>query len=531
MITTMNSPHATFQMTSQRALLWALLLSAALLLLDLFTYSIFPTPWGDEIWLSEPAINLATQGAFTTSTWPLQPPGAFWAANTPLYSLLLAGWIHLAGQSLLALHALNYVLITLAALIIWWAAGRFRLVTHPAARLLLIPLIHCGYTVSFAYRCSRPDILALVNLLVFVLALACSRREWRGPLAALSAGVAVWTGLQLGPWIGMATILFWWAGWIRVREVAWVIAGGFVGCALLLLFFKTHGVLSDFFVGVTVGRAENLDCSFPSPLTKLKKILSAYILDYSLLPVILASGFFFFKWRSFFDADARKRVTILFLFVIVPPLLLNLMGRFGWYYGYMMYVPACLLMVFCHDRVVRQGKRSAAVPNLVLVLAAAAAIAIGLPKWLILGSYCFDLKAPSEIQRTLRQSIAPADVACCENAMFFQVKSVTPSVYSMSMFLLSDKLPDRERERVNVLVIFPKDAARLTHYFGGEWVPAGPPFGDRRIARPVLPGAFLQKQFDHYLSTSITSREPVQIFRRTTVQKPGEASPQPPEAR
>ncbi len=141
-----------------REFLYAMIISVALLALDLASFSLFPTCWCDEVSFSEPAINLALHGRFETSVWPAQPAGTFWAANTPMYPLVLAGWIKIFGQTLLAVRSLNYFLIALSCLGVWFVACRFQLSHNRGSRLLLIPLVHLAYGVSFAYRSSRPDI-------------------------------------------------------------------------------------------------------------------------------------------------------------------------------------------------------------------------------------------------------------------------------------------------------------------------------------------------------------------------------------
>src|SRR5215831_288125 len=72
-----------------------------LLALNLATYNQYPEVWCDEVWFSEPAVNLVKYGSFTTSTWQLQPANTFPAVNCPLYSMALVPWVAAFGTSVL----------------------------------------------------------------------------------------------------------------------------------------------------------------------------------------------------------------------------------------------------------------------------------------------------------------------------------------------------------------------------------------------------------------------------------------------
>ena len=89
------------------------------IILNLTTTRLYPTVWADEILWSEPAINLIRTGDFTTSVWQLQPANTFWAAQSPLYPLLLSVWLRFTGFSLQAIRSFNLLLITIGALLSW----------------------------------------------------------------------------------------------------------------------------------------------------------------------------------------------------------------------------------------------------------------------------------------------------------------------------------------------------------------------------------------------------------------------------
>src|ERR1041385_4399975 len=172
--------------------LWISAILIALLGFDLATYDYFPAVWVDDISFSEPAINFAKYGHYTTTVWQFQPPNTFPAVNCPGYLLALGPWLKLFGTTLRAARSFNYVLMALASFLIWCCARRFRLVASGALRVALVLVIHLSYGLSFSYRCSRPDMLGLVCLLLLVLAFGLRQSRWREIAVLGLSGALVW---------------------------------------------------------------------------------------------------------------------------------------------------------------------------------------------------------------------------------------------------------------------------------------------------------------------------------------------------
>src|SRR5438876_7054592 len=83
--------------------------------LNLASYNCYPEVWCDEVWFSEPAINLVKHGSFTTSVWQGQPANTFPAVNCPLYTMSLVPWLALTGTSVLSVRSFNYALLSAGA--------------------------------------------------------------------------------------------------------------------------------------------------------------------------------------------------------------------------------------------------------------------------------------------------------------------------------------------------------------------------------------------------------------------------------
>src|SRR5215472_7747010 len=142
-----------------------------MLALNLVSYNQYPSVWCDEVLYSEAAINLVRHHSYIAVAYEFQPPNTFPIVNCPLYGLTMIPWLKATGTSLLAVRAFNYVLMTLAAFLLWVAGWRFGWVRSPLARLVMVVVVFAGYGMSFAYRSCRPDILGMVCLLALLLSM------------------------------------------------------------------------------------------------------------------------------------------------------------------------------------------------------------------------------------------------------------------------------------------------------------------------------------------------------------------------
>src|SRR4051812_41432631 len=177
--------------------------------LNLLTYNEYPNVWCDEATFSEPAINFVKYHSFNIYVWQHQPFGTFFASNCPLYSMMLAGWLGAFGTSLLAVRSLNFALLGLAAYLLWRAMGRLGLVNRPGARLMAIALAQMGYGFSFAYRCSRPDVLGAVAVLLLLLSFTMRQARWRQICMMGAGALTVWVGLQVAVFGALGAGLAW----------------------------------------------------------------------------------------------------------------------------------------------------------------------------------------------------------------------------------------------------------------------------------------------------------------------------------
>lgn len=523
----MNTP-------ARREWLWVGFVLTALVGFQFLTYRLYPVAWCDEVSFSEPAINLVRHGSFTTTVWQHQPPDTFPAINCPLYSMVLAPWLWFAGTSLLAVRSFNFGLMGVAGFLVWLLSWRYGFVRSVAGRVLLPVLLFSGYGMSFAYRCSRPDVLALVCLLLLALSLGL-RREWLRTVTVMVLGAAiVWVGLQVALYAALLGV----CAWALLRVVTFRLlvalgAGFILGAVSLALFLQAHGVL-EYLLPIVTGMsgkhyAHDATLSVGSALTRIAtKTLFAYPDDFSTLVLaggttglLLAGG-----WRM--EPGRRFGVLVSLALILAVPLVFNIVGHYAFYYSYMLYLPAVAGFAALTSPMLETPRAWPFWMRCGALAAFLGAIAVGLPLRLALNSAFARFHAPAQVREVVSARLSPNDVVFTDYLMFFEVKRVAGRVYDpwSSSETLPFHLPGRvftpkEKADVTALVVRPEQLATFAKVFGGQWAASGPEFGDwndrEAMRRVPWVGSWLVRHF----TQPQTDRYRVQIFRRAeTVEGP-----------
>jgi len=480
------------------------------------TYNWYPTAWSDEVSYSEPAINLAQHRGFTTSVWQLQPSGTFWAAGPPLYGLLLSGWLRITGTSLLSVRSFNFTLFAAAALLLWVATWRFRLIRFALLRIGLIVLMELGYGISLASRSARPDVLGMLWLVLLFLAFGIRSPRRRGLTLLLLAIVTPWIGLQVALYAALASII----GWAVHRSVArsdllHVGLGVALGACLLASFLASRHAYTYYRLLVR-GFAQS------GGLSNVGNALVSYFKDLSCVPLIIALGYFLVARSAVLAARTRRIILSFGLVYLAVPLVFCLSADFRAYYAYMIYLP--LLLAFCHvwseSETLRPPNRAGG-HRLIFAGAGVAAVILGLPLRLLLtGTFC-EVAPRAELMNVVASHLRADDEVFSEYFTFFEVKMITPHVYvpfsarGLCPICASGlELTQEERRRVNVIIVKLEQTDSVAGYFGGKWIAVAAPFGDsvatRKLARIPVFGRMLETLFYH----APTARFQVQIFRR-----------------
>lgn len=503
---------------------WLCVLLGAALLLNLLTYYMYPAVWMDDVLFSEPAINLDRTGHFTTSVWQLQPANTFWAINSPLYPLSLSLWLRVAGYSLLAVRSFNFLLMTVAAFMVWVVSWRFQLVRKKSVRLIMVGLVLLGYGITFAYRTSRPDICGLITLLALALAFTVKNEYRRSSLVFLCAVISAWIGMQVSVYACFAVFL----AKIAFRNVSWrdvllVGLGAGLGFFSVLAFYKLNGQLSVYMALLRDVATEHIVRAHrPGYLSsvprRLEFSLASYVQDFSALPLLGAIVIAFFVRRELFNE--RKAIAFLVsLFFLIPPLF-NFTGHFQLYYAELTYVPLVLAFAMVYSQAIATGNKPL-LGRAVFPVCALAAAAVGLPLRLAICAGFMRLTARNVQQDVIRAHVRANDVVFSDYSSFFEVKQVAQNVfipeYSTNFSTMSIEGHDfspEEKKEITVLVVEPGMIRTLSTYFGGEWKPVSEPFGDQVSLGDFAGVPLLGPHLQHHFQTMQMNRRKLQIFRR-----------------
>ncbi len=501
---------------------WLGVMLAGLFALDLLTYNYYPTVWCDDVSFSEPAINFVKTGCVTTTVWQFQPLNTFPSVNCPGYILALCGWLSLVGTSLLAVRSFNFLLMGVATGLVWIISWKLNLVRSRNARLVLLPLVHLGYGISFSYRCSRPDILSLVLLLCLCLAFQLRRAGLRRLMLLLLSVSIPFIALQAALFAGFACLVAWVCfRYPRFPELATVAVGLALGGCLVAGFLAAHGVLTCFLTGIShiawrIYSDPHATGLVALPLLLIKRIVVGCFGDFSTGALLLGLGALgLLRAWGRLSAFGRRFLVFSLTLVFGVPAVFTLAGHYGFYYSYLLYVPAVLgyLAVGCE----LVGKPYQAV----LIASSLVAVATGLPMRLGLTG-CFSKVTPRrEIQQIIDSHITADDIVFTDEAVFFEVKQRARTVYTRwsSYAFQVTPVPGRdfspaEKQSVSVLVIRPEKAEFCTNYFAGQWSKVDALFGDHQDLGRIAGVPLIGRKLASHFSQPQVERVPLQIYRK-----------------
>ncbi len=224
----------------QRILFLSLL--ALFLALQLPLLASHPPAMFDESALSRIATFIARGEGIRSDYIPAQEQGAFWLP--PLYTILLAPWLAVAGSGIFSARLLS-VLLGAAAILLAGALLREEKITG-YRRLLVLAILAFDPPFFRAAALARPEMLASVLLLAALLILRRTRRSdgARGPLTAgiFSAAAVCAHPLFILPAPILLVLL--WNRERRARAILLFLAPHAAAAALLLIWILPHWSLA-----------------------------------------------------------------------------------------------------------------------------------------------------------------------------------------------------------------------------------------------------------------------------------------------
>jgi hypothetical protein len=426
-----------------------------------------PTVWLDEVTYSDPGVNLAMGKGFTSSAWYSQSSEKLWAANTPLYPLLLAGWIKIVGFDILQVRSLNLLLIALSVLFVWRAMIASSMFEHAASRLAVVTLLLFGYGMTFIYRSGRPDCVSVLLFSVMLFALFLPTRRLRYLLLAFAAFVVPFAGLGALPYLALcAVFLLFLKGWHGFPEFVILGVASTLGLASLLGFYLHFGAMDD----LRAGTADHSTLFLLSqgPLAVLSNwwvTIREFRGDLSLLLLLafmIASVAASLVIRRF--NVPRLTQWLVMLSLAVPAVMLAL-GKFPIYYGWMMFVPLIFAWAFWFDASLASGRAKGT--SAALAFVAIAVVMAGLPLRTGIALSQWSQRDYQPVRRLAHGAVDPGDVVYCGSQAYYAVKGIASATFSGSY--LKAITPD-QAQSVTLLIIDPESLDAVVKTVGGNWI-------------------------------------------------------------
>lgn len=463
-----NSPaQAEFTSGAWRCELLCLIAGVVLfVLINGFTADKTPAPWCDEVMYLDPAVNLYQGHGFTSGAWYAQDMDKFWAGNVPLYQFVLLGWLKFFGFGITSVRSFHYVMFGLATFVGWWAIRRLGLVSSPRYRLLFCLVLLLCSSSAFVYRSARPESLVLLISAFALFAFSIRARGLRLFLLALSGGLLLWSGLQMGVYLFLLGGIWWLNGVRRFRlEVAILCAGSVAAMGLLYLFYTNHGVWGDFVASIRYHTIANeVESGYGVGLKNGIKKLPTIYQDYSFFPLLIIVAWI--GWRLARARQLRRGSPFLFgvLTAMVVPLVLYVVGVFPLYYFWMAFLPLALGVCSELGRVFERSSASFARCSIFILLVAVCAV--GLPRRLAVAAFDWHARSYQPVMKLVAPYVPSDATVFSEFSAYYAAKQNGARVVVPTGL---QPLRDEDRKRISVAILHNPDAGSLARGYGGEW--------------------------------------------------------------
>ncbi len=434
------------------------------LLLNVLTADRYPYPFGDEVILTDPAVNYLTGYGFTSPARVENPP-IFYFGNVPAHSALLIPWLKVFGISMRAVRSINFVYMAMAIALIWSAAKRTGLVPSISLRLLLVSMLMCDYSIILAYRSGRYDCLGML-----VVAFAFWSFSTRStPLRLVSLGFAgaasPWVGLQLLPMEAVLGVtLFAFFRFRYGREISAVFAGSLIGGIGLIRFFISQGVLK-YFLGFLDSQSKG--AGFIAGLLQGRFRHSNVLPKDFSLPLLLACAVLLAVTLSR-GRGLHLNSPLIYGLVFVPLLGLTLLlaAKFPTYYGWMTYVPLAICVCGSLDLQLPAEVRRVGIGLCV----AASAVGVGLHVLACAGDW--KDRDVSRLQSFLASNIRANDRVFVDPQAYYPAKLSGAATFFWDAGSRRVPLSAVQKSHLTVCVIDPANR-RVLQELGGAWYGTG----------------------------------------------------------
>jgi len=435
-------------------------ISIAFVMLNVSTAMLYPPVNSDEVLFTDPAVNLAMGNGFRSSVWYTQPYNSVYASNAPLYSLLLAAWIWVMGFTPVAVRTLNYILMAIAAIVVWFSVANTGLIGSSRNRLLLLCAVLLGEGVALAYRMGRYDALGiLIVSLIWMVGMAQTTRQMRkAQLLFLLGWLLILSGYQNAVFVVLITLLLFRTGRRRVLSVSAPVCLG-MACGMLCLLAAYYMLGS---IGYLIGSLVHHGHTSRPCSQRVFAALAAASKDHSSLFLLLACAVLALRPQRA-ARYGRHPVWLALLVLIVMPAIMGFAWSFQDYYGWMKYIPgAVCILVAIDDQSAndRRGKRVWVVQGIV------ALACLGFPARLAIAAAEHETWDYDDVQRFVETNVHETDIVLAGAEAYYPSKRRSRLLYQFSNMRFLSGL---QREAISVIIGRPSQAEASMKEIDGQW--------------------------------------------------------------
>jgi hypothetical protein len=462
-------------------LMVGLLLAAAIA--HALTASWFPA-WSDDVMQADAAVNLYLGNGWTSTAWQSQPADSFWAANNPMYTLLLYFWMCFAGLSVTSIRVFGFCVCSVASGIIAITMFSQRIILRAETVAATVLLLTCDDAVAGLYRTGRADsVTLLVCAIVFAALATCATASARLWVVFLSGLPIFAAGLHAVPAIiAVALVSHFMVRRLRLAPIAALTGGATAGLAILasifalnnaLLTFISQTFVSGYSLGGAIVQAIVLwdDKSF-NRLVEMLHLVTPWALAESILinntAATVMIGMLIARMNPSSGSYVRRMCNAGLGYGIFVPIVMSAAGRYPSYYSWMATTPAlCCLMVAL------ERKLHAPLTPTAFVFPATAllVICLGLPLRILKDNDIYGPIGWGQTEAMCSAAFSPTDVVYGDPIVYFNLKQ-----RGIRLYLTTygggrgyPRLSSQEQDSITALILRSPPADRDVLRVGGVW--------------------------------------------------------------
>lgn len=429
----------------------------------------WPEIWQDEVMFADPAVNLFLGNGFTSTAWPVQPKGDFWAGNSPLFTVLIYIWIKIWGFGIISVRSLNYIIYSIAVLIVWNGIYKSKLYDSSYYRILLICILLTGAGMAFCYRSVRYDCLTILLSVLAFYSFTFSSLKLRHTLLFLISIFFALAGLQLIYYfLILSAISLFIFRFSYIREIFYSFLGTLTGFILLLGFLNFNGVLLQFISSVkylaTLGHNQNrilgiLKSTKFGGFNADKSFQFLLILSITLALYSLILNYFSRKSLNFKPFD-----TYCFTTSFIIPLLMFSFSKYPIYYSWMSFIPLSIGICSILSQNFYDFNKYLKSYTMATIIFACI---VGAPNQMIGILNEWESRDYSLMNSFIEKNTSMFDSIYSDYSPYYSLKRYGREAYFQPYLRVMD---ESEKISIDTLIIQPKSFKEVAKQFPGRWI-------------------------------------------------------------